>query len=704
MHKMTMNSIYSKLRSKNIKNYYLLIFCTILSVSLVTSFAVMFFSPTVQKILPVGGDSRKQVYLVFGIAITACVAFTTYASSLFFKYKSRETGILLSLGAKKNKLKKVFFFELSLITFISSLIGLLLSIPISFSIWKLFQMLIIDTKEMQYHIGWFGLIVGIIFCLFVTLCIFSMGVRFLKRTNIIDIINEHRKTEVIKDVKHWYKVVGIILIITGLILGYGVPLISIRYFSYHMPKIWDITFLLSVLGIYMFTTYVVIYNKKGKNSRKYYKNIIPKSMMKFIGKQTVKNMCTISLLIGGALFAAFYSPMAVSSVFYSIKHNPVDYAFYYKASENQIKKDEIYSLAKEYKVDITSYNEVKSISLIVNGINESWQDNGKITFTPIKKIGYSEFFSESDFNKVSENKVSLRPNEYLTIIETNSAETAHKKFNELNTITNPVTDISERVKYKGTIIFQPFVKKDTTKYVISDEDYQRFIENLPIENFENFVLFNVKNPDKTYDFANKLKNEIIKRSSDDVAVDTSYDEYKNKLVEKEEHKQNYKKQQHVELSSSNTQLFLNWKYYPSFTVLDHQDILKNIAVFLMLFIFISIICLIAVAIVSYIRSITIATNNKLLFDDLKRLGARNNYIERCIKIQLKKIFTIPTILGASAIYLLNILILYGNDGGRITESESISLGINLIITLSVFLFMYIIYRISFRKVKKILGI
>lgn len=701
---MTMNFIYSKLRSKNIKNYYLLISCTILSVSLVTSYAVMFFSPTVQKILPIGGDSRKQVYLVFGIAITACAAFTTYASSLFFKYKSRETGILLSLGAKKNMLKKVLFVELSLITSISYLIGLLLSIPISFGIWKLFQILIIDTREMQYQIGWDGFIFGVIFCLFVTLCIFSMGVKFLKRTNIIDIINEHRKTEAVKDIKHWYKIVGIILIIAGLILGYCVPNISIRYFNYHISEIWNVTFLISAIGIYMFTTYTIIYNKKGKNPEVYYKNIIPKSMMKFIGKQTVRNMCTISLLIGGALFAAFYTPMVFTSFFYSIEHNPVDYSFYYKASENQIEKDEIYSIAKKYKVNITNYNEVKSISLIVNGVESIWKNNGKITFTPIKKIGYSEFFSVSDFNKVSGQKVNVKPNEYLTIIEANSAETLYEKFDDLNTITNPVTDVSQKIEFKGIITFKPFAKQGTTKYVISDEDYREFIKNLPVENFENFVLFNVENPDKTYAFANELKNEIINRSSDDAAIDNYYDDYKNKLEEKEEQREEYKKHHHVELSPSNTQLFKDWKYYPSFTVLDRQDLLKNMAVFLMLFIFISIICFIAVAIVSYTRSITIAINNKLIFDDLKRLGAKNNYIERCIKVQLKKIFTIPTILGAGAIYLLNILIMYGNDGGKITESEYTSLGINLIVIFSTFLFMYIVYKISFRKVKKILKI
>lgn len=664
-----------------------------------TSFAVMFFSPTVQKILPVQGDSRKQVYFLFGIAIVGCTLFTTYASSLFFKYKSRETGVLLSLGARKSQIKKVLFTELSLITFVSSLIGLALSIPVSFGIWKLFQILIIDTREMAYHIGWFGIIFGFIFCLFVTLCIFVMGAKFIKRSNIIDIINEHRKSEVVKDIKPWYGIVGSILMVVGIFLGYGVPELTVMYLDQHMPKIWNGTFLISAIGIYMLISYAVIYNKKGKNPKKYYKNIIPKSMMKFIGKQTVKNMCTISLLIAGALFAAFYTPLNTSGLFYSIDISPIDYSFYYKATENQIQKDEIYSLSKKYDVNITDYDEIQSISLVVNGIFVDWGNDGKITYTPIKKIGYGEFFRESDFNKVSRQNINVDPGEYLTIVQTESSEGPYEKYDDLNTITNPISDVSEKIKYKGIVEFDPFVKMGTTKYVISDEDYNRHIKNLPIENFENFVLFNVENPDETYAFANELKNEIIKRSSEDVAVSHYYDEYEKKL----EKEYNYL-EQHVELSPDNTQLFLDWKYYPSFGVLDRQDLMKNMAVFLMLFIYIAIVCFITVGIIAYTRSLTIAINNKTLFNDLKKLGANNKYIEKCIKTQLQKIFTIPTVVGSIAIYLFCFLILYGNDGGNILTSESIALGINVGIVLLAGLFMYIIYKVSFKKVKKIIGI
>lgn len=698
---MTMNNIYSKLRSKNIKNYYMLIFCTILSIMLVTSYAVMFFSPTVQKILPEQGDSRKQAYLIFGIAIIGCALFTTYASSLFFKYKNRETGVLLSLGAKKSQIKKVLFTELSIITLISSFIGLIVSIPVSFGIWKLFQIFIIDTQEMLYQVGWFGLIFGIIFCLFVTLCIFIMGSKFIKRTNIIEILNKHRKCELVKDVKPWYGIAGRILVVLGILLGYGVPQLIINYLNYVMPLIWNITFLISVIGIYMLVTYTVIHSKKGKNQKKYYKNIIPKSMMKFMGKQTVKSMCTISFLIAGALFAAFYTPANLTGLFYSIYNNPIDYSFYYNKTENQIKKDEIYSLAEKYNANITSYNEISSISLIVDGVKSDYMDNGKITHDYIDKIGYDEFFSESDFNKVSGKNVHVNPGEYLTIIGYESAENIYEKFNNVNKITNPVTQICQKIKYAGTITFEPFFKNGTTKHVISDEDYKRHIKSLPIENFEEFVLFNVKNPNKTYVFANKLKNEIIKRSSETAAVTPHYDEYEKKLALEKGKK--YYADKHVNLSSDNNQLFLDWKYYPSFGVLNRQDSIKNMAVYLMLFIYITIICLTAVAIISYTRSITIAINNKTLFHDLKNLGANNKYIEKCIKVQLKKIFTIPTIVGSITIYLFYFLILYGNSGS-ISSSEYIALGINLGIIVIVSFFMYLIYRISLKKIKKIIEI
>ena len=49
-------------------------------------------SKTVQTVFPIGGDSRKQMYAIFVMALVGCVVFTIYASQLFFRHKSRQLG------------------------------------------------------------------------------------------------------------------------------------------------------------------------------------------------------------------------------------------------------------------------------------------------------------------------------------------------------------------------------------------------------------------------------------------------------------------------------------------------------------------------------------------------------------------------------------------------------------------------------------
>lgn len=79
------SEVYRHLRRKNWRQYALLAGCTFFSVLLITAYACMMRSPTVLTILPEGGDSRKQVMMVFDSAVLGCAVFTTYASGLFFR-------------------------------------------------------------------------------------------------------------------------------------------------------------------------------------------------------------------------------------------------------------------------------------------------------------------------------------------------------------------------------------------------------------------------------------------------------------------------------------------------------------------------------------------------------------------------------------------------------------------------------------------
>ena len=57
-----------------------------------------------------------------------------------------------------------------------------------------------------------------------------------------------------------------------------------------------------------------------------YKNIISTSMMKFQGRQTVNNMLVMTVLIAGAYFASFYTPMLGTGAMMGYQARPVAYA------------------------------------------------------------------------------------------------------------------------------------------------------------------------------------------------------------------------------------------------------------------------------------------------------------------------------------------------------------------------------------------
>lgn len=698
---MEMNSIISKLRNKNKKNYYMIIFCNIISIVLITSFSLIYFSPTVQDVFPIGGDSRKQAILVFFIAVVGCMIFTTYASSLFFRYKSTEFGIFMALGEKNKNLRIIILKDIMFIISISFLIGIILSLPAAVCIWKILKVFVIDIKAMSYKFSVDGFTYGIVFCVFSLGCILYEGNKFVRKIDIIEVIQNQRRMEIDKPIKRWYKVAGYCLVFTGLACGYILPSIIVNLYGYMLPAIWNVTYGISLIGIYMIMIHSVMYKKIGKNVGSYYKNIIAISMMRFSGRQTVKNMCLISILILGALFSSFYTPTVVMEMFDNIENKEFDYIFFNKVNENSIAKNEIYNLAKSNNVTINNYNEIESILLITDGIKRDYVDN-KLVEEYYEKLKFKSFISESSFNKVYGKKISIQNGEYYKIISKNGDETIWRKWNDINLITNPISNEIEKVKYRGVLKCSSLATKSEDRYVISDKNYYSLSRKLNSDYKERIVLFNVKDFEKTYGFAQKLKDDIINKSSEKSAVIQAYDEYeKIKAVESGE--EYWADQYKIDLNPENSNLFLDWKYYPSFKVLDKQDIVKNMAVFLMLFIYTSIICFATVSIIAYTRSIIIAVDNIGLFQNLKKLGASNLYIKNIIKWQIFKIFMYPTLIGSIIALSLDLMILL-NNGSRFTPGEQSALIINIIITIGGMTYMYIIHKLAINKVENILEI
>lgn len=694
-----MNKIYKKLRKNTKGQYYLLSFCVFLSVLLVTSFSLMYFGPTVQEFLPDGGDTRKMANLLLGVTAVGCFVFTVYASGLFFRFKAREYGILMALGTEKRQLKKLLFKELSVVTALASLLGLLLSIPVSFLIWKLFELFIISNEQMTYRFGAVGFLPGILFSCILACVLGIAGRRFINRSDIMEILRTQQKTEMVKEIKGWTFPVGVALTVIGILLGAGLPQIAARVWGISLSGIGNLFYLLALVGIYFILLSAVAQSRAKKNRKKYYGNLISISLMRFTAKATTKNMCVMTLLIFVCGFSAFYGMQYVLSGGAADTESGKDFSLHYPVSENQIGKEEIYDTASSYGIEVTDFTENVATNLVVSYNAKDFDESGNRYIEVYRdKEMASLFVSESDFEKLSRQEMNVEPGTYQTVTKTDY--TGFFEYEDgLKEVMNPDTGKTYPLTYGGSVesdvlaaVSEPFA------YVVCDEEYQIMTEGIQDMYKENIISFNAINVKESYDFAKDLLAQYVERATDISNHMGYWNIWAQKMADEAGEEYGYGDK--INMTMDNNMLLDDWKYAPQFNIIAAQDRMQFISVYVMLSLYIFIISLAAVSVMAYVRSISIATDNKGLFESLTKLGADEAYKRKVLKKQIARIVQYPGIIGCVLGFVFAFVMNFMNDG-RISGLETKSLSILAVMLLGIGIVLYAVYKYAMNKAEKI---
>lgn len=696
----TLGQAYAALRRKNMRNYKLLFFCSFISVLLITSFSVMMQSDTVQIMLPEGGDSRKQMMMIFVLAMVGCAAFTAYASVLFFRSKSREIGIYMALGASKGELSKLLFRDIFVTALYSSLAGILLGTPLAACIWKLFCLLIVNTEDMAFRPNFSGFLWPLGFWLFTLLLLFFMGWRCIHRSNIIDAVNQQRKSEVVKEVKSWSGIVGFVLMLSGVTGAVAVPNIFAS-FGFTPPFWANLLYFVSAFGLYQLLVFIVVHGFGRK--RNVYKNIISRSIMRFQGRQTVLNMCVITVLIMAAYFSMFYTPMQLGTAMVDFAQRPVDYAFHYRIGESLIPDHKyIQNLAAQHDVILHDYVETQLVNLATDGYDREWTEDGRFGNEYHKFYAEEQVLSESTFHMITGMEVEVLPGQYLFVSNVGYRHSPYDYIEDMTLLTNPDTMQTLPITFGGEVSYDML----HGSILLNDEDYEAVTVGLSEEWQETWVQFNVDNVEDTYAFAKDLKNAIIDGSTEKSAVYENYDRIEriNAQAAGLDYRGDTDPDLQVDYSARESSQFNQyWKYSPLFRVLDKQEFIMNFAVFLMLFVFMAIICMAAVIVIAYTRCLTIAMANQQIYEDLRRLGAKGNYLYRSMKGQISKVFFVPVCVGTAGIYGFFLLLMYANSGA-IEPGELLALAINTVLVLLTSVMLWCVYRLTLRKVRRMLEV
>lgn len=696
------SEVYARLRKKNRSQYALLIGCFFFASLMITAYSVMMRSPTVLSILPEGGDSRKQLMLIFLLTAAGCGVFISYASGLFFRYKSRETGIFLALGASKQQLAKELRRELSLMGALSCGLGILLGGPLAWAIWKGFRIFLVDTKEMHLSFDLQCFLIPLAFTAYVLFFLLLMLRRFLRRSNLMDIISETRKSESIRIVPRYYGWLGILLMIAGGILGYFAPVVLIHKLQWYPPESLSMIFYLPVFpGVYLLLLHTVVNGWRRKRNR--YRNILSDSMMKFEGRRTVLNMVVVTLLIAGAYFASFYAPVLCTGSMLQFEDQKVDYAFHYRGDQSLPSQKEIRRMAEDRGVTLTRYAEATGSVLAVDGMAHIEENTkvGTVYHKEYREVLCSDvFLSETDYQRLTGETIDIPSGTVATVLS-DTGDDGGLVSTKLSVVTNPLTG----EKLSVTPAESPL--KNSVLFgcrVLDDADYAQVSEGLPPEWQEVRVLFNVKDVWETYEFAKALYYDIVDRSDASVAVFDSWDPVEKIQTEAEGLPYHYdntyleeNERETIDYSEKDASSFrLYWKYMPQFRVLDKADFTKTMAVYLMLFVFIAILCFAAVCIILFTRCISIILSNARVYEDLRRLGASRRYLYAAMKNQISRVFFVPCLTGTFIISAFYLMILWSNDG-FLSSAELAGIGVCGVLILLVSALIWGIYRITLKK-------
>lgn len=698
------SEVYRHLRRKNWRQYALLAGCTFFSVLLITAYACMMRSPTVLTILPEGGDSRKQVMMVFVLAVLGCAVFTTYASGLFFRQKSREIGTFLALGATRHQLKTELSKELALLSLGSCAAGALLGVPLSWGIWQIFRTMIVDTEEMVLRFDAQAYLFALAFSVFVILMLFLMGWRSIRRTNIIDIVQESHKSEPIRAVPRWYGPVGVLLIALGGFLGYFMPSFFVKVLHWHAPSVVDALFYLpALIGLYILLLHTVVNGWGGK--KKQYRDLISTSMMKFQGRQTVRNMLVMTVLLAGAYFASFYAPMMLSSSGTSVASRPYDYLYHYRCDQDMIGQNDVAQLAQKHNVDITTWVTATGSILGTDGMEHIETESSiGVTYTEEYRelLQSATFLPERAYNAITGQKIDLAPGTCANVLDDDGGS-SYLSGGDVTHLTNMVTgktlDVTPAEPLSYTMLLGC--------YVLDDRDYEAISAGLTGQWQEDYVLFNVTDVEASFPFAKALFYDIVDHSGPEVEVFDTWDPVARQIAIEETGSYFCDPESLEESGTSSidydkpdsTEFRTSWKYMPQFKILDETELVKTMAVFLMLFIFIAIVCFAAVIVISFTRCMTIGMTNARVYDDLRHLGAPRSYLYRSVKGQVSRVFRVPILVGTILIYAFYTLIMYSNgEPMGITPSEASGMITCLGVIAVVSLLLYLVYRLTLKKV------
>ncbi|AWB42959.1 hypothetical protein DCC85_01090 [Paenibacillus sp. CAA11] len=295
-----MRTLALKMFKANIQQYRLFILCNLASVAILYSFIAISVNKSFKNPTLVDSMISSNIYAPTALVVLFSCLFIPYTHSVFMKVRSKEYGILLTLGMTENEARVQVLIENLVLCIFFLVCGLGAGTLLLLFFWRF----------IRYGIGIYGIPMTVSLTAYKLTALYAGGIFMLSlavnllgmlKSSILEKIKYTDRTENGGHARVWLCVVG---------AGLTVASFTIMFFFYHIQSnIWFVSLLVCVLGslLIFFNGSALIDYFKRKHPKPYLKRLFLLSDMKYYYRKNRTIFFVTSWIFFAILFFIMFS-------------------------------------------------------------------------------------------------------------------------------------------------------------------------------------------------------------------------------------------------------------------------------------------------------------------------------------------------------------------------------------------------------------
>lgn len=663
---MTLNDIIKNLLKNNYKRYIILIFSVCFSILMIGIFGTLLFSPTVTSVLIAGGSTYIFALGMFFITILGISIFLIYSNGIFFKYKSNEIGILLSLGMNRKKVFQMTKKEFSLIFLIGSGVGVVLIIPVAWLFWTIIS-LFFTSYETTFKIGWQGIWISIIFIILMWFILLFINYYTIKKLDIIKILKSSTTVEEIKGDNF----------ILGLLGFISIPF-SIIMFSVGGSNISIIFLVMSIVGLYLFTIQITLIGNVFKKftPKIYYKQLLFFNLMKQKGKQYTFSLFISTILIAICIFSICFNSSVFIDLYFQIKEEPFDCSLLVNNKSFSINSDSIHKMVSDNGANV---KDLEKITMILVGRKYTYSNY----FT---EWSYDFLINENDANKFLKDKLSVPLGTCIPFDDSGMSKNFSTFYGTECVFYNPTTKEDFIFTLGKGITGNHIINrtKSITRFVIVNNlDFDKIYSSIEKDYIYQYYLFNIDNLQNATKFNKELVERIISENNGIIHENQFDSVVKDKyFLENKDFEDKY-----ILYKGNELYVARRWDCYPFIRNTAIANSLEEYAVYMILLFFIAVVAFVCSSMIIGIKIMSTLWQDKTEYKKASFLGLSNNELSKLITKQISLIYLFPSFFGCA----IGIFIVYNIMMVSSVKNINIIIFIAIVLSLCILLIQAIIF-------------